>query len=65
MVMICNQCADIEECDRGDHLSWGPLAAVITTSTACFSTHFGGKGTVRYLTLSPAFKTNSPSILQK
>lgn len=41
------------------------MAAVIITSTACFSTHFGGKGTVRYLTLSPALRTNSPSILQK
>ena len=64
-VTICkNQCEDISECESGDHVSCGPLAAVITTSTACFSTHFGGSGTVRYVTLSPALRTSSPSILE-
>ena len=52
------------ECDNGDHVSCGPFATVIVTSTACFSTHFGGSGTVRYFTRSPAFKTNSPSMLE-
>ena len=59
-----NQCADMTEWESGDHVSCGPLGLVITTSTACFSEHLGGKGTVLYVTLSPAFKTNSPSILQ-
>lgn len=50
--------------DNGVQVSWGPFAFVITTCTACFSVHFGGKGTVRYFTRSPALRTNSPSILE-